>query len=75
MENTHILTNNLNGAHTEVHATTNNTASSYGQPVWEDSNGQAYCQVGLEAPFYTVTPIAPTAPNPTNQKTTNQKNQ
>ena len=60
--NTHILTNNLNGVQVEVHATTDNTASSYGQPVWEDSDGQAYCQVGLEAPFYTVESI------PTNQK-------
>lgn len=56
MKNTHILTNNLNGAQVEVHATTDNTASSYGQLVWVDSDGQAYCQVGLEAPFYTVTP-------------------
>lgn len=57
MKNTHILINNLNGAQVEVYATTDNTASSYGQPVWVDSDGQAYCQVGLEAPFYTVTPI------------------
>ena len=57
MKNTHILTSNLNGEQVEVHATTDNTAGSYGQPVWEDSDGQAYCQVGLEAPFYTVEPI------------------
>ena len=65
--NTHILTNNFNGVQVEVHATTNNSASSYGQPVWVDSDGQAYCQVGLEAPFYTVTPLQ--SKKPTNQKT------
>lgn len=58
--NTHILTSNLSGVQVEVHATTDNTASSYGQPVWVDSDGQAYCQVGLESPFYTVTPKAST---------------
>ena len=54
---TATLTNVINGVSVEVYSTTDNTASSYGQPVWEDSDGQAYCQVGLEAPFYTVEPI------------------
>lgn len=54
---THVLTNNLNGVSVEVYATTEHPTSSYGQPVWVDSDGQAYCQVGLEAPFYTVKPI------------------
>ena len=37
------------------YATTEHSASSYGRPVWVDDEGQAYCQVGMEAPFYEVT--------------------
>lgn len=49
-----ILKNNVNGEEVEVTATTNHPDSSYGQAVWVDKKGTAYCQVGMEAPFYTV---------------------
>ncbi len=49
-----ILKNNVNGEEVEVTATTNHPDSSYGQAVWVDEKGTAYCQVGMEAPFYTV---------------------
>lgn len=51
---TATLTNIVNGKSVEVYATTEHSASSYGIPVWVDSEGQAYCQVGSEAPFYEV---------------------
>lgn len=51
------LTNMLNGLSVIVHKTTQHSASSYGLPVWVDDEGEAYCQVGLEAPFYTVESI------------------
>ncbi len=51
---TATLTNNLNGKTVEVHATTDHSASSYGVPVWVDNDGQAYCQVGFESPFFSV---------------------
>jgi len=41
----------------EVEATTNHPASSYGKAVWVTKDGQAICQVGMEAPFYTVEEI------------------
>lgn len=46
------LTSTINGESVEVYATTEHSASSYGMPVWVDDDGQAYCQVGFEAPFY-----------------------
>lgn len=49
-----ILKNNMNGEEVEVTSTTNHPDSSYGQPVCVDENGTAYCQVGREAPFYTL---------------------
>lgn len=48
------LKNVINGVEVEVHQTTDNPASSYGFPVWEDDKGQAYCQVGMEIPFYEI---------------------
>ena len=48
------LTNRVTGASVPVTATTNHAASSYGKAVWVDADGQAYCQVGFEAPFYDV---------------------
>lgn len=39
-----ILTNKLNGESVEVHSTTEHPDSSYGQPVWVDDEGQAYCR-------------------------------
>ena len=35
-------------------ATTEHPDSSYGKAVWVDENNVAYCQVGMEAPFYSV---------------------
>ena len=49
------LINNINGVAVKVTATTEHSTSSYGQPVWVDEDNNAYCQVGMEAPFYTVT--------------------
>lgn len=49
-----ILKNNVNGEEVEVTATTNHPDSSYGQAVRVDEKGTAYCQAGMEAPFYTV---------------------
>lgn len=51
------LTNMINGYSVIVHKTTRHAASSYGQPVWVDDDAEAYCQVGLEAPFYKIEPI------------------
>lgn len=48
-----ILTN-VNGEEIEVYSTTEHPDSSYGKEVWVDDNDKAYCQVGLEAPFYSV---------------------
>lgn len=48
------LKNNFNGEEIEVTSTTNHPESSYGKAVWVDKEGNAYCQVGIEAPFYTV---------------------
>lgn len=39
---------------TGCYATTHNSASSYGIPVWVDAEGNAYMQVGLDNPFYTL---------------------
>lgn len=49
-----ILKNNVNGKEIKVTATTEHPNSSYGKAVWVDDNGIAYCQVGMESPFYTV---------------------
>lgn len=49
-----LLTNPINGVSVKVYATTNNSASSYGKPVWVDAKGTAYCQVGLPS-LYNVT--------------------
>lgn len=51
-----ILKNLLNGVEVEVMATTDHPASSYGQAVWADANGEAYAQVGMEA-FYEITAL------------------
>lgn len=49
-----ILKNNVNGSEVRVTATTEHPDSSYGKPVWVDENNVSYCQVGMEAPFYSV---------------------
>lgn len=54
---TATLTNIINGESVRVHATTDHPASSYGQPVWVDDEGYAYCQVGLPSPFYKISDV------------------
>lgn len=49
-----ILTNKLSGESVEVHSTTEHPDSSYGQPVWVDNEGQAYCQCNLPNPLYDI---------------------
>lgn len=49
-----LLTNPVNGVSVKVYATTNNSASSYGRPVWVDSEGTAYCEVDSPS-LYNVT--------------------
>lgn len=49
-----ILTSRFNGAKVEVHSTTEHPESHYGHPVWVDKDNQAYVQVGMERPYYTV---------------------
>lgn len=49
-----ILKNNVSGEEIKVTATTEHPDSSYGKAVWVDAKGVAYCQVGMESPFYTV---------------------
>lgn len=48
------LINNMTGERINVHATTEHPNSSYGQPVWVDDDNNAYMQVGVQNPFYTV---------------------
>ena len=42
------LKNILNNEVVAVRATTDTSASSYGQKVWIDAKNNSYCQVGLE---------------------------
>ena len=49
-----FLKNNFSGELIEVDQTTDHPDSSYGKAVWVDKNNLAYCQVGMEAPFYSV---------------------
>ena len=51
---TATLRNVVNGVEVRVHATTEHPDSSYGQPVWVDDEGQAYCQCDIFNPFYEV---------------------
>ena len=48
------LINNLTGERVKVTATTHHPDSSYGKAVWADEQGNAYVQVGMEQPFYSV---------------------
>lgn len=49
-----IITNLLTGKKTPVFATTDHPDSSYGQPVWVDVDGMAYCQCGYVAIGYDI---------------------
>ena len=40
----------------EVRASYNHPACSYGRAVWVDKNNEAYTQVGMITPFYTIIP-------------------
>lgn len=54
---TATLRNIVTGVEVKVHATTDHPDSHYGQPVWVDDEGTAYCQVGLPSPFYQITEV------------------
>ena len=54
---TATLKNMVNGVEVRVHATTEHPDSHYGQPVWVDDEGTAYCQVGLPSPFYQISNV------------------
>ena len=49
-----ILRNRLNGQEVHVTSSTDQPDSSYGQAVWVDDEGQAYCIVGRPNPLYDV---------------------
>jgi len=49
-----IIKNKLTGETIPVTSTTDHPDSSYGQPVWVDSNFDAYCVVGFEQPLFEV---------------------
>lgn len=48
---------NISGYEVLVHATSDHPDSSYGQEVWVDYKGTAYCIVGKEEPYFTVKPL------------------
>lgn len=52
-----ILKNTLNGKCIEVNASTSHSDSSYGKAVWVDKHNMAYCQVGMQNPFYHIIPL------------------
>lgn len=45
---------NATGERIKVRSTTSHPASSYGQAVWVDDNDQAYFQVNMPNPFYSI---------------------
>lgn len=55
-----ILTNKVTGERIPVTSTTSHPDSSYGQAIWVDEKGQAYCVVGMPNPLYEVTEITVT---------------
>jgi hypothetical protein len=60
MENfkpTATLKNIVSGETIQVMDTTDSPASSHGNPVWVDKDGNPYCQVGMESPFYEIIKI------------------
>ena len=50
------LINNVTKIEIEVRASYNHPACSYGRAVWVDKNNEAYTQVGMITPLYTVIP-------------------
>jgi len=51
---TAILKNLLTGKTIQVKATTDHSASSYGQPVWVDDQGESYGTVGMPLLGYEI---------------------
>ena len=50
------LINNVTNKEVEVRASYNHPACSYGRAVWVDKNNEAYTQVGMSTPLYTIIP-------------------
>lgn len=50
------LINNVTKIEVEVRASYNHPACSYGRAVWVDKNNEAYTQVGMITPIYTIIP-------------------
>lgn len=50
------LINNVTQKEIKVRASYNHPACSYGRAVWVDKNNEAYTQVGVITPLYTIIP-------------------
>lgn len=50
------LINNVTKIEVEVRASYDHPACSYGRAVWVDKNNEAYTQVGMITPLYTIIP-------------------
>lgn len=50
------LINNITKKEIEVKVSYEHPACSYGRAVWVDKNNQAYTQVGMPTPLYTIIP-------------------
>ena len=50
------LINNVTKKEVEVRASYDHPACSYGRAVWVDKNNEAYTQVGMPTPLYTIIP-------------------
>lgn len=50
------LINNVTKIEIEVRASYDHPACSYGRAVWVDKNNEAYTQVGMPTPLYTIIP-------------------
>ena len=50
------LINNVTKKEFEVRVSYEHPACSYGRAVWIDKNNQAYTQVGMPTPLYTIIP-------------------
>ena len=50
------LINNITKKEIEVRASYDHPACSYGRAVWVDKNNEAYTQVGMPTPLYTIIP-------------------
>ena len=50
------LINNVTNKEVEVRVSYEHPACSYGHAVWVDKNNEAYTQVGVITPFYTIIP-------------------